>query len=289
MRSSQKVIVAALGAAIFFTQIPATAQTTSPTIAQIRSSKTVRIAYRADAPPFSFKNSGGAPTGFIVELCKSVVQQLANEFGIPSLGVSYVEVTSLNRFQTIQAHKADMLCDPSSITLSRRKVIDFSLPTYVDGAGLMIRGDGPRDLGGLSGKKIGVLAGTTTEQALRNTLQLAKVTADVVPTKSYDDGLGMLDGGTVSAFFADRSILESLILKSKAPDKLAIADNYLTVEPYALGLPRGDDDFRLAVDVAISRIYRSGEIAAIFNRSFGANARPSSILQTLYLLSGLPN
>ncbi len=52
-----------------------------------------------------------------------------------------------------------------------------------------------------------------------------------------------------------------------------LAENYLSIEPYALALPRGDGDFRLAVDRALSHIYRSGEIAAIFKRTFG-DAKP---------------
>ena len=62
-----------------------------------------------------------------------------------------------------------------------------------------------------------------------------------------------------------------------------LAENYLSIEPYALALPRGDGDFRLAVDRALSHIYRSGEIAAIFKRTFG-DAKPGQTLQTLYLL-----
>jgi len=54
--------------------------------------------------------------------------------------------------------------------LSRREPVDFSIPTLLDGAGLMVRADGPKNLRDLAGKKIGVLAGTTTEEALRNTL-----------------------------------------------------------------------------------------------------------------------
>jgi ABC-type amino acid transport substrate-binding protein len=67
-----------------------------------------------------------------------------------------------------------------------------------------------------------------------------------------------------------------------------LAENYLSVEPYALGLPHGDEDFRLAVDRALSHIYRGGDIAIIFKRSFG-NADPGQVLRTLYLISGLPD
>jgi hypothetical protein len=46
----------------------------------------------------------------------------------------------------------------------------------------------------------------------------------------------MLDDGKISTYFADLSILGSLIKHSKALDKLMLAENYLSVEPYALAL-----------------------------------------------------
>ena len=71
--------------------------------------------------------------------------------------------------------------------------------------------------------------------------------------------------------------------------KLMLADNYLTVEPYALALPHGDEDFRLAVDRALSHLYRDGGITKIFAESFKGQMEPSGILKTLYLITGLPD
>jgi ABC-type amino acid transport substrate-binding protein len=173
--------------------------------------------------------------------------------------------------------------------LSRRQLVDFSIPTFLDGASLIVRADGPKKLNELTGRKVGVAAGTTTEESLRNSLRDAGIGAEVVAAETHRDGLAMLEDGTISAYFADRSILLFLIKDSKAPEKLRLADDYLSVEPYALALPRGDSDFRLAVDRALSHIYRSVEIAAIFERTFGGKAKPSQILQTLYLISGLPD
>jgi len=256
---------------------------------RISQDKTIRIAYREDAPPFSYKDKIGEPAGFMVDLCRGVAKKLAEQLNLTPLNVTYVAVTAADRFETIRQQKADLLCEPTSATLSRRELVDFSLATFVDGASLMIRADGPHDLKAMSGKKIGVLAGTTTEQGLRNTLKAVGITADIIPAKTHAEGLSMLDDGKISAYFGDRSILVSLIRASKAPRKLALAENYLSVEPYALALPHGDDEFRLAVDRALSHIYRSGEIAGIFNRTFGANAKPGQVLQTLYLITGLPD
>ena len=255
---------------------------------RIRQEKTIRIAYREDAPPFSYKDKIGEPVGFMVDLCREVAKNIADQLHLTSLNVTYVPVSAADRFEAIRQQKADLLCEPTSATLSRREMVDFSIPTFVDGASLIIRADGPHDLKAMSGQKIGVVAGTTTEQALRNSLKEAGITSDVISAKTHAEGLAMLDDGKISAYFADRSILVSLIKESKAPGKLMLAENYLSIEPYALALPRGDEEFRLAVDRALSHIYRSGEIAAVFKHTFG-DAKPGQTLQTLYMVSALPD
>src|SRR5262245_39338669 len=218
----------------------------------------------------------------MVDLCRAVAKKLTQQLQLPSLSVVYVPVTAANRFEVIAKNNADLLCEPTSATLSRRELVDFSSSTYVDGASLMIRADGPRDLQGLAGKQIGVLGGTTTEQVLRNMLKSAAINADVVLARAHADGLAMLEAGAISPYFGDRDILTSLVADSKDPGKLAVANNYLTVEPYALALPHGDEDFRLAVDRALSHIYRSGEIGPIFQQNFSAQATQSPLLQALY-------
>jgi polar amino acid transport system substrate-binding protein/glutamate/aspartate transport system substrate-binding protein len=259
------------------------------TLDHIRQDKTIRIAYREDAPPFSYKNSIGEPAGFMVDLCRAVAKKLTEQLQLSELSVIYVPVTATNRFEAIQQNKADLLCEPTSATLSRRELVDFSISTYVDGASLMIRADGPRDLQGLADKKIGVLGGTTTEQMLRDTLKSAAINADVVLAKTHAEGVAMLETGAISAYFADRDILTALVAESKEAGKLEVANNYLTIEPYALALPHGDEDFRLAVDRALSHIYRSGDVGPIFQQNFSGQTRQSPLLQALYVLSGLPD
>lgn len=259
------------------------------TLDTVRQDKALRIAYREDAPPFSFTDLAGLPTGFTVDLCRSVAKHIGEQLNINDLKVTYVLVTAENRFDAIENGKADLLCEPTSETLSRREQVDFSIPTFVDGASLLVSGDGPGDFSALSGKKIGVLAGTTTEQSLRGTLASANIVAEVTPAKTHLEGLAMLDKGEIVAYFADRAILAYLAAKSSDPSKLRLADNYFSLEPYALALPHGDEDFRLAVDRALSHIYRSGEIAIVFAHTFGNAMRPSDTLKTLYTISALPD
>jgi polar amino acid transport system substrate-binding protein/glutamate/aspartate transport system substrate-binding protein len=258
------------------------------TVDRLKQDKTLRIAYRDDAPPFSFTDSIGEPAGFMVDLCRSVAKNLAAGLNLGDLKVDYVLVTAADRFDAIKTGKADLLCEPTSATLSRREQVDFSIATFVDGASLLVSGEGPSDFGALAGKKIGVLAGTTTERSLRDTLASANVNAEVVPAKTHEEGLAMLDQGQVVAYFGDRAILTYLASKSSAPGKLRLANNYFSLEPYALALARGDSEFRLAVDRALSHIYRSGEIGVIFAHTFGNQTQPSEMLQTLFVISALP-
>ena len=278
-----KALSLVLGAALAFGSAEA------GVLDHVRQDKALRIAFRDDAPPFSFTDAAGLPAGFVVDLCRSVAKEIGEQLNISDLKVDYVLVTAENRFDAIESGKADLLCEPTSETLSRRAQVDFSIPTFVDGASLLVGSDAPGDFRALSGKKIGVLAGTTTEKSLRDTLASAGLVAEVTPAKTHQEGLAMLDRGEIVAYFADRAILTYLASKSADPSKLRLANNYFSLEPYALALPHGDEDFRLAVDRALSHIYRSGEVAIVFAHTFGNQIQPSDILKALYSVSALPD
>jgi len=275
--------------ALSATLVLATATTSAADVLdQIKKDATIRLAVRADAPPFSAKGADGQYSGYSVALCRAVAEQIKSDLKLTDLKIDYVPVTAENRFDIIAKGKADLLCEATTTTLTRRAAMDFSLPTFVSGAGLAIQTDGPKDLEALAGKKVGVLGGTTTEEALRTTLKDKKLSAEIVLAKTHDEGLAALEGGEVSAYFADRTILMYLLNARTSPQKLLLADSFLTVEPYALGLPHGDDALRLAVDRALSHLYRAGAMAGIFKESFGAKAKPTALQRALYTISGLP-
>lgn len=257
-------------------------------LARVRQDGTIRIAYRVDAPPFSYLDKADTPVGFMVDLCHAVADNIAHQLGRTSLKIAYVPVTAADRFTIIAEHKADLLCESTTETLSRREMVDFSIPTFVDGAGILILPGGPRNLQELAGKKVAVLGGTTTEQELGDALKRAGISADVILVDSQAEGLAMLGSRKVIAYFADRATLAYFIATGQAPPQAILASNILSIEPFALALPLGDEKFRLAVDRALSEIYRSGEIATIFTQAFGTQAQAGPALKALYLISGLP-
>ncbi len=293
MNLTAKMLAAlALASSVWFA-VEAGAQTPASTIDQIRSSKTLRVAYGPDSPPFSYMMPGSAataaPQGYSIDLCRAVIDRLKVQLKMPDLTVTHVPITSADRFDALTGNKADLLCESATATLSRRAIVDFSIPIFIDGASFAIGPNGPRDVKDLAGKKVAVLPGTTTEQDLRRALAATQVNAEIVLVKTNQEGADLLEKGQVAAYFADRATLTFLLQKEKQFANLLMADTYLSVEPIALAMRRGDSDFRLAIDTALSNIYRQGEIVPIFRAAFGPRANPSPLLAALYQVSALPD
>ena len=255
------------------------------TLDRVRESKTFRIGYRADAKPHSYRNEQGQPTGYVVDLCREVAAAVNQALG--GIQTTFVLVPADQRFEQVRDGKIDILCDPSSMTLARREIVDFSLPTYLDGASVLARaGRAVERYEDLAGKRVGVLVGTTTETILREGLAALKVNATVVPARDHRTGVSLLEEDKIDAYFADRAIIQALLNEGVRPG-FVLSKQYFSYETHALALPRGDDAFRLLVDRTLARLYRSGKINEIHTRTFG-NVPPGDMLKTIYIINALP-
>jgi ABC-type amino acid transport substrate-binding protein len=277
-----------LAAALLFLAAPALVQAQAPdTLKKIRDSKTVTIAYRTDALPFSFEE-GKQPAGYTVDLCKRVAASLEQQLKTP-LQVKWVPATSQNRLELVQKRQADMECGSTTATLSRMEIVDFSSAVFVDTTGLLVRkASGAKALSGLAGKKIAVVSGTTNQKALEAAIKKQLVSANVVPVTNRDEGIAALEAGSVDGFSGDKILLLGLAGKVKDPSQYELLAEDLGFEPYAIVLPRGDAGFRLAVNRALAQIYQSDAIVEIFKRAFGPNAAPTPGLLVMYGLGSFP-
>ncbi|MGI9481640.1 MAG: amino acid ABC transporter substrate-binding protein [Hyphomicrobiales bacterium] len=254
----------------------------------VRETGVLKIGYREDAEPFSFINSQGVPAGYSISLCRAVESYLKSDLKLTSVKAKYVPVNSADRFKKLQEGEVDLLCGATSATLKRRELVDFSIPTFITGATVMVRRDGPQSLADMKGRKIGVLAATTTAEALLKTLEKFSVNAEVVPVSSHNDGFAKLQNNEISAYFGDRAILVTLVRRLAGEKNIGVSTRLFSLEPYAIGLPRGDSNFRLVVDAAISKVFRSPQIQKIYQQAFG-NEPPSDLLKALFVTGALPD
>lgn len=253
---------------------------------RIRETGTVRLAHRTDAAPFSSLDSGGQPVGYSVELCRRVVEAIAASMPGRPVAVQFVQVSAMDRFEAITSGRADLLCEATTVTLGRREQLDFSLLTFVSGAGMIIRRDSMTPQGARSLRTVGVLLGTTTEAATRRFAAAQSPALTVVPVESHDVAIGVLRSRQIDAYVADRDLLAEMLASRGSPADILISDEYLTVEPYALAMRRGEDRLRLIADRTIAALYRSGEILTVFRRWMSV-PEPSQAVRALYVMQSL--
>ena len=269
---------------------PAGAQSAPNTLGKIKAAKAVNVAFSTDSLPFSFVGPDNQPAGYSIDICKRVIAQIGRAVGEPNLKVNWMPGSVTERLQMVASGRADLECANTTQTLARLGSVDFSNLIFVDGGGFLVTVASPiNGLTDLNGRKIAVLAGTTTETRLRDTLKRRLVNANVVTIGSANEGVAMLESGAVDAYAGDKIKLVGLAAQAKDPKKIAMLAEDLSIEPYGLALPRGDAALRLEVNRALTQVYMGGDIETIFANWLGKLGRPSSLLAAMYLLNSIPD
>ena len=263
--------------------------TPAGTLDKIRASKTITLGYRDSSVPFSYVDSNKKPLGYSVDLCNAVVDDLRRELKLPDLQAKWLPVTVENRVSAVMNGTIDIECGSTTNTLTRQEQVDFSLTTFITGASLLAMPG--TDVGNeLGGVRIAVIPGTTTEAVIRDAINRAGATsrAQVLAVKDHADGLAALVNKTADVYASDRAILIGLAMASPDPRQFALLDRFLSYEPYALMVRRGDPAFRLSVNRVLARLYRSGDVLRVYERWFGQWGPPSAITVGMYAIEGLP-
>ena len=277
--------LAILAGALLMSVATGSAQSQVPSDSRLKSiiaKKVMRIAYRADARPFSFLNDANEPLGYTIDLCKQVTDSIAHQFGLPALKIEWVPVTVDTRFSVIASGKADMECGSSTVTLGRMKEVDFSMFVFVELTGVMVtRASNIHSFAEMAGKKIAVVSSTTNARAVAERVRERKLDVTLVLVKDRDEGVDALEAGRVDGFASDKLLLVGAQLKK--PEDLVLLPDDLSIEQYAIAVPRGDWAMRLAVNTGVAQIFRSGRTRELFERWF-FGGHPGLLLEAVYAL-----
>jgi polar amino acid transport system substrate-binding protein/glutamate/aspartate transport system substrate-binding protein len=269
--------------------VPESAVAQSPTLNRIKATGTITFGYRDNAVPFSYKDRDGRIKGYSVELCTRVAGAIQKDLALSELKIEWLPVEASNRLDYVMSGKVDAVCGTTTMTLGRMQKVDFSLPIYVDGGSVLVRARSKLTrLTDLQGKRIAVIAGTTTEEELGRGLDSKGTRATLVQVKTAAEGMALLNKGSVDGYAADRVVLAYLKLRSPNPEAYAFVAGDFSYEPFGLPMRRDDPDFKLAVNRALAAIYRTGDIDGIFQRWLGALGIPGPLLHAMFYLSAIP-
>lgn len=268
---------------------PVALRTLPDTLGAIRSARQINVAFSGDSLPFSVVGPDNLPAGYSIDLCKRVIAHIGRVVGVPDLKVNWLVGTAAERVDMVAAGKAHLDCANTTASRSRMQRIDFSSLVFLDGGGIIVKSASSlQKFPDLAGKRIGVIAGTTTEARLDAMLAQKSVSAKVTRLKDGNEGIAMLESGLLDAFASDKIKLIGLAVQAKHPEELSMMPEDLSIEPIAFGVTRNDSSFRLEVNTALSQVYLGGGIDEIFTKWFGTLGRPSGLLAAMYLLNALP-
>ena len=265
----------------------ATLSAVAGTLEDIKSSGELRLGYRADTPPFSSRGADTGPAGFTIDLCNIVAGDIRAFIGLPDMKITWVEVSAEDRFEAIASGRAHLECGTSTVTFSRQEQVDFSNLIYVTGASLMVWADANIEtVDDLGKKSVAVVAGTTTEQVLRDTLAARNIDAKVTQVSNHAEALQLLADRKIDAMAGDQATLFGIGFAAQGENNLVITEDMMSFEPYALPLRRNDADFRLVVNRSLSNLYLRGDVGRSWQKWFGRHdVQPTSLLLMLYRLN----
>ncbi|HEV7364524.1 MAG TPA: amino acid ABC transporter substrate-binding protein [Gemmatimonadales bacterium] len=276
-----------------------------PTLTRVQKTGILKLGYRTDARPFSYRDEAGKPAGYSVELCQTLAEAVNGELGKP-VKAEWVTVSSEDQLRAVQQHDVDILCGAQSVTLERRKQVEFSIPVFPGGVGVLVRSDAPRQLRNiLAGKArdytptwravalnilreqvFATVPGTTAEEWVKQRGKELQVESKIIPVPSYDAGVQAVLERQASAFFGERAILLDAARRNKSARSLSVLDRLFTYEPLALAIGRDDEDFRLVVDRTLSHLYASPAFVEAYEKWFG---EPDETTITFFRWNALPD
>ena len=265
--------------------IQANAQEFTGTLKRVVDTGEFRIGYVPDAPPMSFHDDDGNPTGYSIVLCHYVANAVKAAVGLEEISLIYVPlILPEDRINAVVNHDVDIECGATTVTLSRREQVDFTLMTFITGgAVLSLTGDSINSVADLSEKTVAVIRGTTTHAAIRGfiTNNDFKITLRIITT--HDEGMELLNAGKVDGYASDRTMLVGQVVRSADRSRFSISRDVFSFEPYALMLARGDTDFRLVADRALAKLFSTARIRRLYHDWFGRYGEPMTpIVEAMY-------
>ncbi|MEJ6782327.1 amino acid ABC transporter substrate-binding protein [Aminobacter sp. Piv2-1] len=206
----------------------------------VKQRGTVTCGVSQGVAGFSAPDDAGKWSGFDIDICRAVA---AAVLGDPEK-VSYVPLSTKERFTAVQSGAVDLLSRQTTWTLSRDSSLGlrFVGAAYYDGQGFMIR----KDLGvdsalKLSGATVCTEQGTTTEQNVADYFSANKLKYEPVVIDSADGIIKAFDTGRCDVYTTDASALYAQRLKLTDPAAYTVLPEIISKEPLGPAVRQGDD------------------------------------------------
>lgn len=267
-----------LSSTVLLAALAATGAQAADTLAKVAEANKITLAYRESSVPFSYLEAPGKPIGFAVDIANAVVAAVKKQTGKPNLEVGWMAVTSQNRIPLLTNGTIDLECGSTTNNAERQKQVSYTITHFVTANRFIAKkADNLMKLDDLKGKTVVSTAGTSNIKQLTELNAARNLGMNILSAKDHAEGFLMVDTGRAAAFVMDDILLAGLAANHANPALFAISAEPLSVEPYGIMLRKDDPAFKKVVDAAMVKIYKSGEINAIYEKWFQHPIPPRGI------------
>jgi glutamate/aspartate transport system substrate-binding protein len=279
--------LAILASAAALTVISFAAVAQEGTLKKIKDAGAITIGHRDASIPFSYYDDKQQVIGYAVDLCLKIVDAVKVELKMPALKVNYQLVTSANRIPLMANGTIDLECGSTTNNLARQEQVWFTMTHFVTAnRWIAKKSSNIKTLADLKGKTIVSTAGTTNIKQITEINTAQNLGMNIISANGHPEAFQMMETGRAVAFVMDDILLASLAANSRAPGDYEISAVGLSVEPYGIMVRKDDKAFKAVADKAMTAVYKSGEINAIYSKWFEKPVPPKGI--NLSLPMGAP-
>jgi glutamate/aspartate transport system substrate-binding protein len=248
------------------------------TLKKVKDSGTITIGHRDASLPFSYYDDKQQPIGYAMDLCMKIVDAVKLELKMPGLKVNYQLVTSANRIPLMANGTIDLECGSTTNNIPRQEQVWFTMTHFVTANRWVAKkSSNVKKLADLKGKTVVSTAGTTNIKQITEINAAQNLGMNIISANGHPEAFQMVETGRAVAFVMDDILLAGLAAQSRSPNDYEISADALSVEPYGIMVRKDDKAFKAVVDRAMSAVYTSGQINAIYSKWFEKPVPPKNI------------
>jgi polar amino acid transport system substrate-binding protein len=225
------------------------------TFDKIKESGVFKAGVRFDYPPLGYVDASGKAVGFGADLAAEFAKRLG-------VKVELVENTSRTRIPLLLNGSMDAEIGPTSPTVEREKVVDFTIPYLWDTGTVLVRkGDSlePKDYG--PPHKVGVTQGSLFVELFK----AVRADAQFTVFQEYTDAVAALQQKRVDAVLINRS---NALGFAKGQPGIAVGKNFIDL-PLGITVRQNDSKWRNWLNLTLQQIWKDGTYKRLYHKNYG--------------------
>jgi len=232
-------------------------------LAEIQTAGSINVVTTATSPPHGFKNpASNQLEGIMVDVARAMAKHL-------NADMKLTDVPFSGLIPTLTSGRADVMSAPLFITEARAQVIDFTIPIYGWGEGVVVSMKNTRDypdFASMQGERVGVLVDSVQFNMIKDMPGTKVSTYQDYATLLADVRAGRIDLGVIDP----PSILYQI--QNRNIPGVRLYPGYQPQNRWQVGMAveKGNQALLDAVNDALAKMKNNGELQTI-GRKWGVS------------------